>query len=236
MLAGLAPLRAEHHDGEAFEHLLSALPVLQLPVRESQRVSPAFLSNKRRSGILLTSVLVHLLFVLLLSGLMRIDRSPPPRKGIQAVFISSSVKAGAQQAAAAEPTPLPVQKTAVSEPALKPSPSKPAIKPAQKAAAAPSSSPVSKDQAGVDADTDSNSLLGRLRANWLAPPRSAPAFRCRLRIDYRPGGMIAAVVVQPPCGDRMLADSIERAVWKTQPLQLEAGAPASGSIDMEFSP
>ena len=76
----------------------------------------------------------------------------------------------------------------------------------------------------------------RLRANWLAPPRAAPVFRCQLRIDYRSGGMISAVHVAQGCGDRSLGDSIERAVWKTQPLPLPPDAPASGSLDLEFSP
>jgi len=100
----------------------------------------------------------------------------------------------------------------------------------------PATSPAPVNKAGAEVDDDSDSLLSQLRTNWLPPPRSAPVFRCRLRIAYRAGGLVTGVAVDPGCSDRVLGDSIERAVWKTQPLPLAAGSPSAGSIDIEFTP
>lgn len=248
-----ASLRAEHHAIDAM--LIAALPTIELAKRDDV-VEPASPAQQRRLllRVLPASFALHLLLALLVSGLLQLGRhAPPPRASIRAVMISSSIHSGSQSAevtstqvntaaAPAPPKPAPAPKPA---PQAKPqAPTKPAkpqpapptpAKPASSAASA-STSPVSRDQSGVEADDDSNSLLMRLRANWLAPPRAAPVFRCRLRIDYRSGGMISAVHVEQGCGDRSLGDSIERAVWKTQPLPLPPDSPASGSLDLEFSP
>lgn len=173
-------------------------------------------------------------------------RTPPPRL-IRAELIAPLARQ-AQQASSAPAPAAPAQPelaqkpTPVPKPKPKPAPPKaqpPA--PAQKAQSHPSpatqaASPVSKEQQGIEPETNENPLLGRLRMNWLAPPRTAAIFSCRLRIDYRPGGMISKVTVQQGCGEPGLGDSIERAVWKSQPLPLALDAPASGSIELDFSP
>ncbi|WP_428310480.1 TonB C-terminal domain-containing protein [Hydrocarboniphaga sp.] len=251
MLADPASLRAEHHAIDAM--LIAGLPTIELAKRDDV-VEPASPAQQHRLllRVLPASFALHLLLALLVSGLLQLGRqAPPPRASIRAVMISSSVHSGSQSAEAvptqantaaapapAKPAPAPkpapqAKPQAPTKPA-KPAPPTPAK--AASSAASASTSPVSKDQSGVEALDDADSLLMRLRANWLAPPRAAPVFRCRLRIDYRGGGMISAVHVEQGCGDRSLGDSIERAVWKTQPLPLPPDAPASGSLDLEFSP
>jgi hypothetical protein len=253
MLADPATLRAEHSAIDAL--LIATLPAIA-PAKRDDVTEPASPAQQRRLllRVLPASFALHLLLALLVSGLMQLGRNaPPPRASIRAVMISSSIHSGAQTAEATPPQPTvsaaaPAAKPAPSPkpapqakpqsvtPPAKPKPAPPTPAKAAPSAASASTSPVSKDQSGVEAEEDSDSLLQRLRANWLAPPRAAPVFRCRLRIDYRGGGMISAVHVGQGCGDRSLGDSIERAVWKTQPLPLPPDAPASGSLDLEFSP
>ena len=202
-----------------------------------------------RYGIAI-SIALHLalliVFALLLSSEPTEMRRPPTRM-IRAELIApvarQAQQASSAPAPAAPPAPELAQKpTPAPKPKPRPAPPKaqpPA--PAQKAQSDPSpavqaASPVSKEQQGVQPETSENQLLGRLRTNWLAPPRTAAHFSCRLRIDYRPGGMIGKVTVQQGCGEPGLGDSIERAVWKSQPLPLAPDAPASGSIELDFSP
>ena len=199
-------------------------------------------------SIALHSTLLIVFAFLLSSGPMEIRR--PPTRMIRAELIAPAVRQ-AQQASSA-PAPAAPAAPAAPELAQKPTPTpKPKPRPAppkaqppapaQKAQSDPSpavqaASPVSKEQQGMEPEHTENPLLGRLRTNWLAPPRTAANFSCRLRIDYRPGGMISKVTVQQGCGEPGLGDSIERAVWKSQPLPLAPDAPASGSIELDFSP
>jgi outer membrane biosynthesis protein TonB len=247
--AGLAFDEVAAFKGPQLGPPLPASKISLKPSGPSSDGTDSFLSQ-RRSLAMLGSLCVHVLLLLLLGEFMRASTLPPPRRSIQATLISSSVQQGAEAVSASapaqpapaapveKPAPKPVVKTRPLEkpatkavPATPPAPAKP-----NAAQGAQASSPTNKDQAGPDSSEDADGLLQRLRANWLAPPHAAPVFRCRLRIDYRAGGMISAVTVQQGCGDRSLGDSIERAVWKTQPLPLPPGAPASGNIELEFSP
>lgn len=223
----------ESHGG-ARDFVLGTRPAVDTASRYGMAIS-----------IVLHSALLIVFAFLLSSGPIEMRR--PPTRMIRAELIApvareaqqaSSAPAPAAPAApelAQKPTPAPKPKPRPAPPKAQP----PA--PAQKAQSNPSTaaqaaSPVSKEQQGVEPESAENQLLGRLRTNWLAPPRTAASFSCRLRIDYRPGGMISKVTVQQGCGEPGLGDSIERAVWKSQPLPLGPGAPPSGSIELDFSP
>jgi outer membrane biosynthesis protein TonB len=202
-----------------------------------------------RYGIAI-SIALHLALLIVFAFLLSsgpIEMRRPPTRMIRAELIApvarqaqpaSRAPAPAAPAApelAQKPTPTPKPKPRPAPPKAQP----PA--PAQKAQsdrspATQAASPVAKEQQGIEPESAENQLLGRLRTNWLAPPRTAASFSCRLRIDYRPGGMISKVTVQQGCGEPGLGDSIERAVWKSQPLPLAPDAPPSGSIELDFSP
>lgn len=181
--------------------------------------------------------------------------APTVRQGAQTTDIAPVMPAASAPTTPSPATtkPKPLSKTAPQAPAQAdaqsakppktPSPAKPEPTRAevrepslQESKANAATSPTATDKAGADTDEDGDSLLSQLRGNWLAPPRSAPIFGCRLRISYRAGGIVTAVVIHEGCGDRALTESVERAVWKTQPLPLPAGSSPAGTIDIEFSP
>jgi TonB family protein len=127
---------------------------------------------------------------------------------------------------AALPKRMPEHTTATSTP-----------RPPQASAAAPQTSantPVQKH--GDEGESFGVTLLGRVRENWLRPASSALSFHCRLRIDYLAGGTISNVVVLDGCGNNPLDDSVERAVWKTQPLPLGPTQGGPGSVILDFTP
>ena len=154
------------------------------------------------------------------------------------------------QPAAAPPTPVtpppPPPPMATPTPTPKtppPVPPKQKVQPATKAtpataaaAASASSAAQQKTAAPPDPQADSDDLLQGVRAHWLQPPNSRRDFHCRIRIDYQAGGLISAVTVQEGCGGPMLDDSVERAIWKTQPLPLPAARSQAGSFLLEFTP
>jgi len=106
--------------------------------------------------------------------------------------------------------------------------------PAQAALA--SGAAVQKSQAEVDAEADNDALLQGIRARWLQPPKTGRDFHCRIKIDYQSGGMISAVTVQEGCGGALLDDSVERAIWKAQPLSIKAAHTQGGNLIIDFSP
>ena len=75
--------------------------------------------------------------------------------------------------------------------------------------------------------------MGRIRDNWLEPPGAKRDFRCRVHIDYTAAGMVSRLSFPQPCGDGVLADSVRRAIWKTQPLLHTSTA---GSMEIDFTP
>jgi TonB family protein len=111
-----------------------------------------------------------------------------------------------------------------------PHPPQAAPTPAQARAA----TPVQKQ--GEEGESFGLTLLGRVRENWLRPVSSAATFRCRLRIDYLAGGTITNVVILEGCGNNPLDDSVQRAVWKTQPLPLGPSQNGPGSLVLDFTP
>lgn len=123
------------------------------------------------------------------------------------------------------PAPVPASK-----PASKPATSKATSKSASDStsSATPSDKPANDSQELED-------VIGRIRDNWLEPPGNAN-FRCRLRIDYAIGGKIMAVNFLKGCGTLALDDSVRRAIWKTQSLQLRSARLEAGSIEIDFTP
>lgn len=100
----------------------------------------------------------------------------------------------------------------------------------------PNEVPTADKKRGDEGESLGVSMLSRIRSNWLRPAGSSQSFRCRLRIDYLAGGYIANVVVLEGCGTNPLDDSVERAVWKTQPLPLAPSQNGPGSLVLEFTP
>ncbi len=93
----------------------------------------------------------------------------------------------------------------------------PAVQPRQ------SELPTPLQKRGDEGESIGITVLGRVRTNWLRPVGSSLSFHCRLRIDYLAGGFIANVAVLDGCGNNPLDDSVERAIWKTQPLAARSG-------------
>lgn len=140
--------------------------------------------------------------------------------------------------APSKPKPAPPQATKLSEPMPT---AKPKAESRLKPAAPAQSASASKDDAQkskieVDPDVENEALLQDVRARWLQPPNTRRDFRCRIKIDYQLGGMISAVTVQEGCGGPLLDDSVERAIWKAQPLPIAAARTQSGNLVLEFTP
>lgn len=202
-----------------------AAPVARAPVKQAA-------PSGRNS--LLGSLLLHGVLAAALIGIAQMQIEPiPPRKSIRAVIVARAVREAAPSVVAQpvaipppkpKPTPTPSRKPVQAQP----------VEARQAVPPTPAESPADRNREGVETEDDSESLLGRLRANWLAPP-GITAVRCAVRIDYREGRQITQVIVHQDCGDRRIGDSIERAVWKTQPLPLPEGSPPAGSIEVEFS-
>ena len=106
----------------------------------------------------------------------------------------------------------------------------PALQPRQ------SQLPTPLQKRGDEGESIGITVLNRVRTNWLRPVGSSLSFHCRLRIDYQAGGFIANVVILDGCGNNPLDDSVERAVWKTQPLPLDPAQNGPGSMVLEFTP
>lgn len=132
----------------------------------------------------------------------------------------------AQRKKVAPPKKLPEHATAPAPP-----------RPQQAAPATPrTSANTTVEKHGDEGESFGVTLLGRVRENWLRPVSSALSFHCRLRIDYLAGGIISNVVVLDGCGNNPLDDSVERAVWKTQPLPLGPTQSGPGSVVLDFTP
>ena len=164
-------------------------------------------------------------------------------------------KPRAPNAQAVPPSPQPAPKTAaipppdaqaVPKPRQAPAPPKPAqatvpqqpklqsrapvVQPRQQALPTPA------QKHGDEGESIGITVLNRVRTNWLRPVGSSQSFRCRLRIDYMAGGFISNVVVLAGCGNGPLDDSVERAIWKTQPLPLDPAQNGPGSMVLDFTP
>lgn len=185
---------------------------------------------------------IHLLCVLAWGHLMPIVAMlPPPKESVITLVLSAELQQGeilppsistADVDRLLRSTPPPIDSQSLKPSAIAFARQQSEAGPQQRAAA----SPVPIARAAAEAEELTESLLSRLRANWLPPPNTAMRVRCRLRITYRRGGVVTAVATAPSCTDQQLSSSIEKAVWKSQPLPIPAGARAEGYIDVEFTP
>lgn len=184
---------------------------------------------------LAVSTLLHLLVLLALL------LAPPQQRGgrratparTPIIFLAAEPRPAAPAAPPApastreEAQPLvPAAAAARAVPHKLAAPARPAPSTAPTVAAAP---PLPQAQQEIE------DVIGGIQANWLEPPGIRRDFRCRLRIDYLAGGIIAAMRFVSGCGSPVLDDSVRRAVWKTQPLPLRAPA-AAGSLELDFTP
>ncbi len=184
-------------------------------------------------------------------------RRPQPRTTV-IISLDSLRETGNPKAPHADvvpPRPQPAPKTAsvpppdaqaMPKPKHAPAPPKPAQAttapqpkaPAKAPAAQPKQNaiPTPVQKRGDEGESIGITVLNRVRTNWLRPIGSSQTFRCRLRIDYQAGGFITNVVVLDGCGNNPLDDSVERAIWKTQPLPLDPAQNGAGSMVLEFTP
>jgi len=254
-LAAARRLPSIHPEPEGFDALALLFPVPELPVT---RAPPAPQPQRRNHRALAASILVHLgilgLFMIALT--MSSRGEPAPRRIIQGVMVMRSAAASmapataptpppAAPAAPQTPPPRPAQKPSESARATPPAPAVPAARPAPEkavAVAAPDrvaearDSEVPAERTGSQGESSLTLLLDQVRENWLQPAGQRRLFRCRIRIDFRAGGIIANVSVLQGCGDSPLDDSVIRAVWKTQPLPIESARNQDGSVVLDFTP
>ncbi|SEQ47537.1 TonB C terminal [Solimonas aquatica] len=199
----------------------------------AQPLGPSFLA-----ALLLHALLLGLL-LLELDSLLKPGGRPAPASAITVMLLTAPVVA--PPSASAEPLPEPQQPVPTPKPGSL-APSKPprtmaASHPtpaasAAKVASAPTAPPTSTEEP----DTELADFLGSLRGRWLEPRGVPSRFHCQVQIRYQAGGMIEAVSVQPGCGSPELVDSIERAVWKSQPLPLRVARNQAGALTVDFSP
>lgn len=206
-------------------------------------------------GGALGSLVIHLLVLALLSIGLRFTSGGAARQALDTTDVIHGVliMPAPQPEPEAQPEPAPPPPVLAQdrpkpdavlrkeEVAPKPAVQKPPVKPATKAqpaAQAPAASAPTRSDAQSDSDSDSELglYLQSVRENWLEPPRVRRDFRCRLRVDYKPGGIVVGVVVTNGCGEALLDDSVERAIWKTQPLPIAASRTQAGSVYLDFSP
>jgi len=207
---------------------------------------------------MVVSVVMHLtLALLLLSHSVSKGVRKPTLKTVVVISLDSFREIGKPRAPnpeAAQPSPQPAPKTtavpppdaqAVPKPKHTPAPPKPAqtvtpqAKPQPQAPAVqPKQNPMptQAQKRGDEGESIGITVLNRVRTNWLRPVGSSQSFHCRLRIDYQAGGFIANVVILDGCGNNPLDDSVERAIWKTQPLPLDPAQNGPGSMVLEFTP
>lgn len=202
---------------------------------------------------LVLSLLLHLALVVVLVTRPPAKGVPKPQKQrlvtISLDALRESGKPSAQAVAMPAPKeppkllPVPVPPQAQAAPkkpappkqqpqrsASPPQPPQATPKPAQASTAAPA------QKHGEEGESPGLTMLGRVRENWLRPAHSAASFHCRLRIDYLAGGAISNVVLMEGCGDGVLDDSVERAIWKTQPLPLGPAQQGPGTLVLDFTP
>lgn len=64
-------------------------------------------------------------------------------------------------------------------------------------------------------------IRSHVEANWLRPP-GAGSVRCKVRVDQLPNGGISRVELLSSCGSEALDRSVEKAIYKSDPLPLPA--------------
>jgi len=58
--------------------------------------------------------------------------------------------------------------------------------------------------------------------NWVRPPGSPTNFQCLVRVEMTPTGTVVSAKVLRSCGSAVLDDSVEKAVYRSDPLPLPA--------------
>lgn len=64
-------------------------------------------------------------------------------------------------------------------------------------------------------------IKDHVEANWLRPP-GAGSVKCQVRVDQLPNGGISKVELLSSCGSKALDRSVEKAIYKSDPLPLPA--------------
>lgn len=70
--------------------------------------------------------------------------------------------------------------------------------------------------------TWADQISAAITRNWQRPPGSPTNFQCVVRVELTPVGSVVSAKVTRSCGNRVLDDSVERAVYKSDPLPLPA--------------
>jgi hypothetical protein len=183
------------------------------------------------------SLLLHGLVLLLLLGIAvegeHAGRRAPARHQSLIITLAPEQKPAPHTVQPAPPAPAPEPRPDAQ--------GQPAPRPHHQAAAKPA--PAASPQATVNAappvpteEQEIDDMVGRIHDNWLEPPGMAKSFRCHVRIDYLAGGTITKVTFLQGCGSPLLDDSLQRAIWKTQPLPLSKAKQGAGSVEIEFLP
>jgi TonB family protein len=207
--------------------------------------------QEQLSSAIVFSLLLHASLVALLVTRPASKGVPKPQPRHMVMISLDSLRESGKPVAPAMELPPPPKE----QPKLQPAPVPPDAQAAPKKAAPPRtaaapqphppqaaparaqvSAPIPVQKHGDEGESLGLTMLGRVRENWLRPARSASIFRCRLRIDYQAGGTISNVVLLEGCGDGGLDDSVQRAVWKTQPLPLGPAQQGPGSLVLDFTP
>lgn len=236
-----------------FENVM--VPLALTPYQKKQRFWQRF--------SLVASIAAHVVLAVLLTLQLSSRGGVPQRVPLQAVMIirpaSTTAAATAPVPSIAEasqkeptpPEPPKPQQTPVPKPKPKPSPTPKAKPPAEAQASAkpqappqsaskkppPSAAGEPADRIGDSGESPLSTLLNGVRENWLQPAGPRSMFRCRVKITYQPGGIVTGVSVLQGCGNAALDDSVQRAIWKTQPLPLDPQSIGiSGSVVLEFTP
>ena len=77
-------------------------------------------------------------------------------------------------------------------------------------------------------------VTAQVKRNWLRPPDSSDNFECKVQIEQLPGGQIVSRKMVQSCGNRLLDDSVLKAVDKSDPLPLVSD-PAAFRRSFTFS-
>ena len=65
-----------------------------------------------------------------------------------------------------------------------------------------------------------SAIKDRVERNWIQPPGSRSGLSCVVKVRLIPGGDVASVQIVQSSGDGAFDDSVEKAVYRAQPLPL----------------
>lgn len=61
-------------------------------------------------------------------------------------------------------------------------------------------------------------ITDKVTRNWLRPPGTSTDFQCKVQVQLLPGGQVVGVKMLESCGSAILDDSVQRAIYKSDPL------------------